>query len=74
MPTEAKEVITINIYEWKQRKKDDENGQLTGIYSSPAAVGLLRKVGSAIVRFWGCKKMLKFHKIAQLLGQENKTI
>ena len=32
-------------------KKDNKNGQLTGIYSSPAAAGLLCKVGSAIARY-----------------------
>ena len=46
VPTESIEVIKRNIYEWEKcKKKDDENGQL-----SPAAAGLLCKVGSAIAQ------------------------
>ena len=47
MPTEAIEVLEINMYGWEQRKKDDDNGQLScGINSSPATARLsLQRLG-----------------------------
>ena len=56
VPTEVIKVLNINMYGWEQcKKKDDENDQLScGIYSSPAAAGLLCKVGSATARLGTC--------------------
>ena len=47
MPTKAIEVLKRNMYEWKQCKKNDENGQLSCVIYSPfaAACLLLQRLG-----------------------------